>query len=224
MSWRASGHVKNLVEGINGEKISRSEKLLLLIIADYYNDSYECAWPKIADLAEQAMLSPRRVRELQRSCEEKGLITISERRLLNGSNDANEIRFPGLEGAAKSRRGGLRDGGDPYKEEPTHEPTCEPTHTQAAPADVCVSHGSQFDEQQLSEYAAAQGKKLINPAGWMHKAREGKIDREVEKWVAAQKAKICPRCRGSGFWCNPERDYEPEICTHPGLATVATQS
>lgn len=71
MSWKASGWAK----GVSG--ISRSEKLLLLILADYYNDEAKAAWPSISTLATEALMSERHVQRLLDSLAAKGVIQIS---------------------------------------------------------------------------------------------------------------------------------------------------
>jgi hypothetical protein len=146
MSWRASAYVKKLIVAPNGKRVTRSEKLLLLVIADYYNDSFKKAWPGIPDLVRDTMLSRRRIQELQRSCERKGIIKILPNAKGNGASDYNSILFLELlkqdegEGAktAPPGRGGshgegagnraprARNSGVPYKEEPPCEPPLQP--------------------------------------------------------------------------------------------------
>lgn len=57
MSWAASGHVRRLKATPTGRALSRTEKLLLLVLADYYNDEERCAWPSVVALAEDALSS-----------------------------------------------------------------------------------------------------------------------------------------------------------------------
>lgn len=101
MSWKASAYVKELIVAPNGEQLTRSEKLLLLILADYYNDAQGCAWPSIPLLAAEAMLKVRRTQQLMRSIERKGVIITEQTAREDGGQGVNFYRFPEL---AKSAR------------------------------------------------------------------------------------------------------------------------
>jgi Helix-turn-helix domain len=96
MSWEASGYVAKLVTTPSGEKMTRTEKLVALLLADRYNHDYGYAWPKIATLAEDAMLSVRMVQYALKSLEKKGVITIERRWKGPSECDTNAYRFPGL--------------------------------------------------------------------------------------------------------------------------------
>lgn len=138
MSWKASAHVKELKEGSNGEPLTRSEKLLLLVLADYYNEEQKCAWPSITTLAAEAMLSPRRTQELLRSAERKGVLIIHANTRDDGGSATNSYSYPLLDkgvqfsqggrvrtsrGEGASSRGGrVRDGGNSPYIEPEVEP------------------------------------------------------------------------------------------------------
>jgi hypothetical protein len=92
MSWKASGYVKQIVLCPNGEGITRSEKLLALVIADYYNEEEGRAWASVATLARDAIMSQRQIRYVLRSLEKKGLISTTT----GGVNKSNSYRFPPL--------------------------------------------------------------------------------------------------------------------------------
>lgn len=55
-----------------------SELLVLLTIADHCDDSGENAWPGIARIAHRCRLGERRVQQILRSLEERGLVVIDE--------------------------------------------------------------------------------------------------------------------------------------------------
>jgi hypothetical protein len=93
MSWRCSGFVKSLLKGINGEPLTRSEKLIALVLADYYDESYGFAWPSISRLARESLMSGRMVRRVLRSLEEKGIL---QTRKGGGVGCTSRYRFPGL--------------------------------------------------------------------------------------------------------------------------------
>ncbi|MEW6129604.1 MAG: helix-turn-helix domain-containing protein [Acidobacteriota bacterium] len=101
MSWKATAHVKELTHAPGGEPLTRSEKLLLLIIADYYNDEKKCAWASVPTIAENALLSQRRVQQVSRSAEMKGVLRVTHR---NGKS--NVYRLPTLDGSNGEPQGG----------------------------------------------------------------------------------------------------------------------
>lgn len=72
MSWKASGWAKE-VRGI-----SRSEKLLLMILADYYDEERGYAWPTVSRLASEACLSYRQSIRLLKKLQERGIIAIEQ--------------------------------------------------------------------------------------------------------------------------------------------------
>lgn len=109
MSWKATSYVRQLLRAPNGEPITRSEKLLLMVLADYYNDKQEGAWPSANELAKAAMFSKRRVWELIASVKRKGILEVEHRGFLNGATGSNFYRFPAMESmqgeSATARRG-----------------------------------------------------------------------------------------------------------------------
>jgi hypothetical protein len=74
LSWKATAKVKDL-----SANLTRSEKLLLLILADYHNDKTEQCDPKVQVLAEDALMGTRRVQQILTSLELKGFIRIEGR-------------------------------------------------------------------------------------------------------------------------------------------------
>lgn len=69
LSWRATAYVKSLTENI-----TPSEKLLLFVLSDYYNDHKQVAWPSIKELASESLMSERNCRRMLTSLEEKGIL------------------------------------------------------------------------------------------------------------------------------------------------------
>lgn len=94
MSWKASGWAKELTSGANGEVITRSEKLVLLVLADYYNEEEREAHPSVGRIAKEAMMSTRRCQELLRALARKGVVVIEERPMAGAPNRSNLYRFP----------------------------------------------------------------------------------------------------------------------------------
>ena len=75
MSWKAAGIVKALTHGL-----TRSEKLVLLILADYYNEEDGRCDPSLKRLADEGLLSTRQTIRLLDGLEAKGFLIIVQRR------------------------------------------------------------------------------------------------------------------------------------------------
>jgi hypothetical protein len=104
MSWQATAYVSELTITPTGDKLTRSEKLLALLLANRHNPDYDIAWPSIPRLAQEALLSVRMVQYALQSLEKKGVITIERRWKGPSQCDTNVYRFPGL----ASQRAGAR--------------------------------------------------------------------------------------------------------------------
>lgn len=52
-----SGRVKEIRFGMNGEPITRTDKLVLLVLADYYSEKTGTSWPSLTTLAEECLSS-----------------------------------------------------------------------------------------------------------------------------------------------------------------------
>jgi hypothetical protein len=93
MSWHATAWAKAQTVAPSGDRITRSEKLLLLCIADYHNAEKGYAWPSVDRLATEAMMSDRHVRNLLNSLTRKGLVEVEHR-----TGDTNRYRLPAMPG------------------------------------------------------------------------------------------------------------------------------
>jgi hypothetical protein len=105
MSLHAMAWAKTVTHGPTGDAITRSEKLLLLVVADYHNAETGHAWPSMTRLAREALMSERHARTLTQSLEAKGLIRIERVKRPDGNNFTNRYWLPalpveGLQGAA----------------------------------------------------------------------------------------------------------------------------
>jgi DNA-binding MarR family transcriptional regulator len=79
MSIDALRTAKSISAGADGTPLTRSEKLLLVCLADYVNSSSNVAFPSVRRLAAEVMVSERHIRNLLRSLERKGLLTTEHR-------------------------------------------------------------------------------------------------------------------------------------------------
>lgn len=99
MSWKASAWAKNVTSCPDGSQVTRSEKLLLLVMADDYRDHDGMCISSMRQLASDALMSVRTVRRLVRSLELKGLVETH----FGGPRNwqPNGYRFPALSTAAR---------------------------------------------------------------------------------------------------------------------------
>jgi len=96
MSWHATASVKPITHDAFGRKLTSTEKLVLLILSDYFDDGSHCAWPGISRLATESLLSLRQVLRVLKSLEDRQLIS-TERR----PNKSNVYRFKFLPSAER---------------------------------------------------------------------------------------------------------------------------
>lgn len=69
MSWKATAFVKGIRNGI-----TQTEKLVLLLIADYHNTAVEASWPSVSLLAEDCLMSERNLYRILDSLDAKKFI------------------------------------------------------------------------------------------------------------------------------------------------------
>src|SRR5882762_9575623 len=75
MSWKMSGRVKEIRCGMNGQPITRTDKLVLLVLADYYNETTKSSWPSLSTLAEECLSSKTSLWRSLTRLEKIGLLT-----------------------------------------------------------------------------------------------------------------------------------------------------
>lgn len=78
MSWKMAGKAKDILCGRNSEPITTTEKLLMLVIADYHNEEDGFAWPSVATLAEKCLSSVRTIQASIKHLQECGLLRVEE--------------------------------------------------------------------------------------------------------------------------------------------------
>ena len=76
MSWQASGFVKSLTVSSTGEAITRGEKLVLLLLADYTDPETGIAWPSMETLAEEGLYDRRQILRIIDSLQKKNFVTV----------------------------------------------------------------------------------------------------------------------------------------------------
>ena len=75
MSWKATAYIKGLRTCPNGEAMTRSEKLVGLVLADSHQDRGKAyTYPSVDGLAEDSLMSKRECQRTLASLERKGVI------------------------------------------------------------------------------------------------------------------------------------------------------
>jgi len=83
-----------IVWAINQSKSSGFDKLVLILLADFYSETERCAWPSIGTLAAKAGVCENSVRSSLKTLEKSGEIKIEVRRHAEGMNRSNRYHFP----------------------------------------------------------------------------------------------------------------------------------
>jgi hypothetical protein len=105
MSWQATSYSKSLKVTPSGLLISRSEKLVCLILADYHNTEHKGAWPSARTLSRDCLLTIRHVRRILASLRQKQVLCISKRKRNGGGFDSNMYHFHQID-CSKDHTGG----------------------------------------------------------------------------------------------------------------------
>jgi len=78
MSWRAVSYVIELFEDPAGRPISRTEKFVMLVLADHHNDSLNVAWPSLKRLSDLCLISKRSLIDVLKSLIVKDLLGVRQ--------------------------------------------------------------------------------------------------------------------------------------------------
>jgi uncharacterized phage protein (TIGR02220 family) len=97
MSWAATGFVKKLRQSHTGEPITKAEKLVLFVLADYHNEDRGDAWASLRHLANESLSTPSGLVRTLRSLEEKGILRIIRPAGTNAKQLTNRYQFVGLD-------------------------------------------------------------------------------------------------------------------------------
>lgn len=90
MSWKASGYVKEL-----REDITVTEKFVLLVLAEYHNTEKKAAWPSVATLAADCLMTERGVQQILTRLTQKKFIIRS--RSVGGRGNVSAYQIVGVD-------------------------------------------------------------------------------------------------------------------------------
>ena len=93
MSLKAVAYAIDVDEGLDGKPISRTQKLVLLVGANYINDELGWGWASEKTFATKTLLSVRHLRREWGNLERKGLMEFNRG---NGRGSATRFRLPAL--------------------------------------------------------------------------------------------------------------------------------
>ena len=172
MSHRASAYAKTLIMlPATGKKLTASQKLLLMVLADYYNDEEKAAWPSMARLAKESLISRRHAITVLQDLAEGGVLEIEHRKAADGGNRSNRYRLIEIDPSEHTSLGG-RGGGEPKKSPPSELQRSGPGELATSPkpvvndierekedgsSDPLEKHLRRYEEQQRLE---AERKKI----------------------------------------------------------------
>lgn len=169
MSWRATSYVTSIVDNI-----TPAEKLVLLVLSNYFSDRKHAAWPSVATLARQALMSERHARRLLKKLAGKGFISIQQ----SAGRRSNSYTFPGYQPGHP----------DVSVEEcePGHKPLPNPDKTPPQPGHPDVSR----TEEQRKEPSQQAVRESSHPKKANRKIdpREAPFRQKLEKFLKYMKA------------------------------------
>jgi len=110
---------------------------LLFVLADYYNDEEERAWPSTGRLSKEVMINPRSVLRLLRKLEERGIIETEHRKRDDGGFKSSNYRFCALKSTDVHPVSSSNTPSDPVSPPPDPQDTPHPTRG-SGPSDTGV--------------------------------------------------------------------------------------
>lgn len=96
MSLLAMNWAKGLTHDPAGQPITRTEKFVLLVLADTHNEHQAVAWPSLDQLAAECLISKRALITTLQGLVSRGLLTVTQRTDVQGWKLRNEYGFPAL--------------------------------------------------------------------------------------------------------------------------------
>lgn len=136
MSWQATAWAKKVKTCPNGEKITRSEKTLLMMLSECHNPHSKIVEASTAELAEDCLMSKRSVLYLLQSLQRKACISV-----ISGKETGQQNRYLLLgEGLQPLHRGGMQ---------PLHTPGMQPLHTGCA---IAIAQGGMQSDASPSPH------------------------------------------------------------------------
>lgn len=186
MSWQATAYVKSLRSCPDGTAITRSQKLLLFVLADYHNSAHRVAWPSQPLLCEEALCSRRQLFNDLVFLEKHGVI----RRVVNlGRAGGSAYEFCGIDdqlkvagkGAVKVAAQSTKSGKNEHRnKEERFEPRVENQASTETVSEVAIPQRPNLawnGTEPAASWKAIQGKlrRVVNPHAyetWFERLRQ----------------------------------------------------
>ena len=97
MSWSATAYVKLLRQTHDGKLLTKAQKLVLFVLADYHNDERGDAWTSLRHLASASLHTVSGVIRVLRVLEQKGVIHIVRDPNATKTKVTNRYQFPAID-------------------------------------------------------------------------------------------------------------------------------
>ena len=95
MSWKLAGQIKQLREAPgSGRRLTPGQKLVALVLADYYNDEVGAAWASVKRLVQDTGLTRRGVQLALTALVDGGVLAKTERFREDGGRTTSAYSFP----------------------------------------------------------------------------------------------------------------------------------
>ncbi len=104
MSWAATAYVKHLRVRPDGKILTKAQKLVLFVLADYHNEDRGDAWASLGHLAYHSMHTRSGLIRVLRTLELHGIISVSRDPQATKTRVTNRYTFPGLTPIASDHR------------------------------------------------------------------------------------------------------------------------
>ena len=195
MSWKASGKAKSITHGTNGRQIGMADKLVIMVLSDYFDEEDQCAWPSQARLAKECLITDRGLRGVLERLERFGLIRIE-----HGGHKGNKYFLPFAEEVeerssvlVRNMEGDYRNGGSGDEEragsyKPSIAVKLEPA---VEPPENSTPINAENQEQQPCRKCGVVGRH--NCGGFKSKKAQERERRRQEKKAHGFQDELPPR-------------------------------
>ena len=104
MSWLATAYVKDLRMRPDGKKVTKAQKLVLFVLADYYNNERGDAWCSLRNLARESLHTPSGLVRVLHTMELAGLLVITRDPRAAKTRVTNRYQFTALDPVTSDHR------------------------------------------------------------------------------------------------------------------------
>lgn len=191
MSWHATAWVKDLRQCSDGARLSRSQKLLLFVLADYHNTAAKQAWPSVLTIASESMLSLAQTKRFLDYLEEH-LVIERCRPKAYGRGITTAYEFLALDAPERLEKR-LQKGvhGEPlFKDELPDQKRVQSRPSKCAEGvhfdPERGSEGDQIDDAYIEERRTIEPKQQAQEKKHAHRVLNPVVQKSLAVWLAAK--------------------------------------